>query len=205
MGTSKRARHWTFISYPDSAPENWKEIIKASHIKTAISPLHDKDLNPTGDEKKAHWHIMLEYESLKSYDQVKELSDLINATIPQIVQSPVGMIRYFIHKDNPEKFQYNWEDITIYNGFDLGKYDSYTEQEIDYIIADITQFIDDNQILEYADLIALVRDKKLGHFDDWYRIVRKNTIFFNSYVTSRRNQHKEWMKQIHSMKQTTKD
>lgn len=205
MGTNKRARHWTFISYPDSAPENWKEIIKASHIKTAISPLHDKDLNPTGDEKKAHWHIMLEYESLKSYDQVRELSDLINATIPQIVQSPVGMIRYFIHKDNPEKYQYNWEDITIYNGFDLGKYDSYTEQEIDYIIADITQFIDDNQILEYADLIALVRDKKLGHFDDWYRIVRKNTIFFNSYVTSRRNQQKEWMKQIHSMKQTMKD
>lgn len=205
MGTNKRARHWTFISYPDSAPENWKEIIKASHIKTAISPLHDKDLNPTGDEKKAHWHIMLEYESLKSYDQVRELSDLINATIPQIVQSPVGMIRYFIHKDNPEKHQYNWEDIIIYNGFDLDKYDSYTEQEIDYIIADITQFIDDNQILEYADLIALVRDKKLGHFDDWYRIVRKNTIFFNSYVTSRRNQHKEWMKQIHSMKQTTKD
>lgn len=205
MGTNKRARHWTFISYPDSAPENWKEIIKATHIKTAISPLHDKDLNPTGDEKKAHWHIMLEYESLKSYDQVRELSDLINATIPQIVQSPVGMIRYFIHKDNPEKYQYNWEDIIIYNGFDLDKYDSYTEQEIDYIIADITQFIDDNQILEYADLIALVRDKKLGHFDDWYRIVRKNTIFFNSYVTSRRNQHKEWMKQIHSMKQTTKD
>lgn len=191
---SKRARHWAFICYPDSAPENWKEIIKATHIKTAISPLHDLDLNPTGDEKKAHWHVMIEYESLKSYDQVLEITSLCNATIPQNVHSPVGMIRYFIHKDNPEKHQYNWEDIIVYNGFDLDKYDSYTESEIDYIVADITAFIDDNQITEYADLIAITRNKEFAHFEDWYRIIRKNTLFFNSYISSRRNQIKEWKK-----------
>lgn len=191
---SKRARHWAFICYPDSAPENWKEIIKATHIKTAISPLHDLDLNATGDEKKAHWHVMIEYESLKSYDQVLEITSLCNATIPQNVHSPVGMIRYFIHKDNPEKHQYNWEDIIVYNGFDLDKYDSYTESEIDYIVADITAFIDDNQITEYADLIAITRDKEFCHFEDWYRIIRKNTLFFNSYISSRRNQIKEWKK-----------
>lgn len=191
---SKRAKHWTFIMYPESAPENWKETIKCTHIKTAISPLHDRDLNPTGDEKKPHWHVFIEYESLKSFDQVKEITEVLNSTIPQIVHSPVGMIRYFIHKDNPDKFQYNWEDIEVYNGFDLDKYDSYTESEIDYIIADITQFIDDNHITEYADLISVTRDKEFNHFEDWYRIVRKNTLFFNAYISSRRNQEKEWKK-----------
>lgn len=191
---SKRTRQWSFICYPESAPENWKEIIKATHIKTAISPLHDKDLNPTGDEKKPHWHVMFEFESLKSYDQVREITLMLNSSRPQQVHSPIGMIRYFIHKDNPEKHQYNWEDIIVYNGFDLDKYDSYTESEIDYIIADITQFIDDNTITEYADLISITRDKENNHFDDWYRIIRKNTLFFNSYISSRRNQYKEWKK-----------
>ena len=185
---SKRAKHWTFICYPESVPDYWQELLKATHIKIAISPLHDKDLNPTGEEKKAHYHVFVEYESLKSLDQVKEITESINATIPQIVHSPVGMIRYFIHKDNPEKHQYNWEDIVLYNGFDISKYDSYTENEIDHIIADITAFIDDNVVLEYADLIAYTRDPENEHFEDWYRIIRKNTIFFNSYITSRRNQ-----------------
>lgn len=188
---SKRSRNWTFICYPDSAPENWREILKSYHIRCAISPLHDKDLNPTGDEKKPHWHIFLEYDSLKSYDQVYELTVGLNATVPQIIQSGVGMIRYFIHKDNPEKYQYDWNEIVIYNGFDLSKYDTYTESELDHIYAEIEQFIDDNCIYEYADLTCALRDS--DNFD-WYRIVRKNTIFFNSYISSRRNQYKEWKK-----------
>ena len=116
---AQRSSKWAFIAYPDSVPDNWKEIIKSYHIPVAISPLHDKDLNPTGEEKKAHWHIMIEFESMKSYEQVREITSQLNGTIPQIVHSPIGMIRYFIHKDNPEKFQYDWADITVYNGFDL--------------------------------------------------------------------------------------
>lgn len=192
---AKRSSKWTFICYPDSAPENWKEIIKSYRIPTAISPLHDRDLNPTGEEKKPHWHIFIEFESLKSFDQVKEITEQLNATIPQVVQSPVGMIRYFIHKDNPEKYQYDWSEIEVFCGFDIEKYDSYTDAEIDRIIADLTQFIDNEGITEYADLIAYARDPNNGHYEDWYRTIRKNTIFFNAYISSRRNQFKEWKKQ----------
>lgn len=73
----------------------------------------------------------------------------------------------------------------------MSKYDQYTQKEIDYIIADITRFIDKNQIYEYADLIALTRESDFEHFEDWYHIIRTNTIFFNKYITSRRcvNQH----------------
>lgn len=191
---ASRTRNWTFITYPDSAPENWKEILKAYHIRTAISPLHDRDLNPTGDEKKPHWHVYIEYDSVKSYDQILELTKQFNGTIPQAVQSPVGMIRYFIHKDNPEKYQYNFADIEVYNGFDISKFDSYTEAELDAIFAEITLLIDTVPIYEYAELLAYCRDPQNGHYEDFYRIVRKNTIFFNTYIASRRNQYKEWTK-----------
>ena len=191
---AKRSSKWAFIVYPDSAPENWQEILKSLLVPCAVSPLHDKDLNPTGDEKKPHWHVFIEFDSLKSYEQAKEITDLFNGTIPQIIKSPIGMVRYFIHKDNPEKHQYNWSDITVYNGFDLERYDSYTESEIDHFIADILLFIDSVPIYEYADLLSYVADAKNGHFEDWYRIVRKNTVLFNGYISSRRNQMKEWKK-----------
>ena len=190
---SDRSSKWTFIAYPDSVPDNWQEILKSYHIPIAISPLHDKDLNPTGEEKKAHWHVLLEFSSLKSYMQVEEITKQVNASIPQIVHSPVGMIRYFIHKDNPEKHQYDWQDIIVYNGFDIDKYDSYTDSEIDSLISDITKFIDDNDIMEYADLIAYTRgiDNEYYH---WYKVIRRNTIFFCAYINSKRNKFKEWKK-----------
>ena len=194
-----RSSKWTFLIYPDSCPnawENqWKDILVALHVPCAVSPLHDKDLNPDGEEKKPHYHVMLEYDSLKSFKQVSEDIAILNGTIPQIVKSPVGMIRYFIHKDNPEKHQYDFADITVLNGFDIEKYDSYTDAEIDHIIADITNFIDVNQIYEYADLVAWTRNKENEHFEDWYKIIRKNTFFFSAYLSSRRNQYKEWKKQ----------
>ena len=130
---SDRSSKWTFIAYPDSVPDNWQEILKSYHIPIAISPLHDKDLNPTGDEKKAHWHVMLDFPTLKSYKQVDEIRQEVHGTIPQIVHSPIGMVRYFIHKDNPEKHQYNWSDIVVFNGFDIDRYDSYTDSEMDSI------------------------------------------------------------------------
>lgn len=55
----QRARMWTFVVYPESAPENWRDILSDYHIPWVESPLHDKDVNPDGEVKKAHWHIIL--------------------------------------------------------------------------------------------------------------------------------------------------
>ena len=54
-----RARTWTFILYPESAPENWRDILDGYHIPWVESPLHDRDVNPDGTVKKAHRHIIL--------------------------------------------------------------------------------------------------------------------------------------------------
>ena len=38
---AERSSKWSFICYPDSAPDNWREILKAYHIPFAVSPLHN--------------------------------------------------------------------------------------------------------------------------------------------------------------------
>ena len=114
-----RKRNWTAVVYPESAPENWREILDDEHIEWVESPLHDKDMNPDGSIKKPHWHIMLLFDGNKSYEQIKEITDKINAPIPKYVQSVRAMARYFAHLDNPEKVQYAVSEIRGHGGVDL--------------------------------------------------------------------------------------
>lgn len=78
-----RTRSWTFILYPESAPENWRDILDEFHVEWIESPLHDKDKEANGDIKKPHWHILIIFESVKAYEQVKEITDSLNAPHPQ--------------------------------------------------------------------------------------------------------------------------
>ena len=49
-----------------------------------ISPLHNKDVNADGTPKKPHWHVILTFKGLKSYEQVKAITDKLNAPAPQV-------------------------------------------------------------------------------------------------------------------------
>lgn len=59
MAKETRTRNWSVIVYPESAPENWRQILDESHIEWIESPLHEFDTNPTGEIKKPHYHILL--------------------------------------------------------------------------------------------------------------------------------------------------
>lgn len=36
--TKGRSNNWTIIVYPESAPENWRNILQDEHIKFVVSP-----------------------------------------------------------------------------------------------------------------------------------------------------------------------
>lgn len=54
-----RCRNWTIVLYPESVPDNWRDILDDLHIEWIESPLHDRDINANGELKKPHWHILL--------------------------------------------------------------------------------------------------------------------------------------------------
>ena len=114
-----KKRNWTFVLYPESAPEDWREQLQKTGLLCAISPLHDRDVNPDGEVKKAHYHVILCYSGPTSYDVVKRLTDSLSQPIPQPLEQVRGMYRYFTHKDNPDKAQYCDDDISTINGFDI--------------------------------------------------------------------------------------
>lgn len=177
-----RYRQWTIIVYPESAPENWRNLLNG---QTWIeSPLHDQDVNADGTEKKPHWHILVAFDGKKSYEQVKLIADSLNGASPQYVQNMVGMVRYFAHLDNPEKVQYDSKQIIGY-GIDVEKYLK-NAIDIDNLICEIEEFIDEHKIIEYAKLTRVARMMR-EEYPDWHKVISTHTIHFRAYVNSCRH------------------
>ena len=99
--TDNRKRNFATVVYPESAPENWQEILAGMFVPAFISPLHDKDINPTGEPKKPHYHVVVMNDGKKSIEQAQELFAAIGGVGCEVVQSIRGYARYLCHLDNP--------------------------------------------------------------------------------------------------------
>lgn len=181
---SIKKRNWAFILYPESAPENWQEKLSQLGLMGAISPLHDKDINPDGTLKKPHYHVIVIYGNTTTYNNVKNLTDSLSQPIPEALEQVRGYYRYLTHLDNPEKYQYNASDIITFGGFDISDFVEMTKSEVIKFIKEIHQFIRDNGIYEYADLCDSLFDAGMV---EHYEVAINHTLFINSYISSRRN------------------
>lgn len=181
----QRTRNWTCVVYPESAPENWRGIIDGTHIEWIESPLHDRDVNPDGEMKKPHWHILLMFESVKTYEQVKELTDELHAPAPQKCGGVKGLVRYMAHMDNPEKVQYNPADIVGHGGVDVSDILRMTATERYTLIAEMMTFVREHGIVEIDDLLEYAQRER---FNDWFPLLCDSCMFVMSVmVKSRRH------------------
>lgn len=172
---------WTAVVYPDSAPENWRDIIDDTHIEWVESPLHDKDINPDGSIKKPHWHILLMFPSVQTERQVKELLKPINCTIPINCKSARGLVRYMAHIDNPEKAQYSISEIRGHGGADVAKLLQLTASERHEIIKEMVVWVDENKIIHFVDLMNYA----LRERSDWFITLCDSSAFvMKEYIKS---------------------
>ena len=185
--TNVKKRNWAFVLYPESAPSDWIKQLQETGLQVAISPLHDRDLNATGESKKAHYHIILCYAGPTSYNVVKQLTERLNQPIPQALEQIRGYYRYFTHKDNPEKAQYSDTDIRVLNGFDISDFVELSKSEVMTIKKNLQELIREFDFVEYADLIDYLFDNQLSLE---YEVASNHTYFFDKYLSSRRNKRK---------------
>ena len=184
MANNVKKRNWAFVLYPESAPDNWKELLQQTGLGIAISPLHDKDLNADNTIKKPHYHIILIYDGPTTYNNVRSLTESLNQPIPQPLEQVRGYYRYLTHKDNPEKYQYDEKDIITYNGFNIKDFVELTSSEIMAIKKQLQIFIRDNNITDYSILMDVLLDNEMSNM---YEVASNHTYFFDKYITSYRN------------------
>lgn len=178
-------RNWTFLVYPDSAPDNWFDILQDTGLPFAVSPLHDKDLNPTGDQKKPHYHVIVCFPGPTTFNKVNtDICNALNSPIPKRLLSVVGMYRYFTHQDNPEKYQYSENEIRVSNGFDIKEYNALTTSQTILLMKELQLLIIKQKIYEYAELMDILLNEDSV---DLYFVASSHTLFFDRYISSKRN------------------
>lgn len=178
-------QNWAFIVYPESMPINWLDILESYYIPFAVSPLHDKDTNPDGTPKKPHYHILLTSESKKSFSQLFEISSQLNGSYLINVGNVRGYYRYLIHLDNPEKYQYNENDIKTYCGFNPDNYIRPTSAVRFTLLKQMVDYIEEHNILYFSEFVKLCSK---NNFTDWLKLIFDNsTVFISKYIDSRRN------------------
>lgn len=184
-----KKRNWAFVAYPESLPENWIDMLKQTGLQIAISPLHDKDVYEDGEHKglpkKPHYHVIVVYGNTTTFSSVKTLTERFNATIPIPLDQVRGMYRYLTHEDNPEKVQYSKSAIQTLNGFDIRDFVEMTKSEVTKYIREVQQFVMDNGITEYADLMETLLEGGEA-MADWFDVASSHTLFFSAYLRSRR-------------------
>lgn len=181
-----RTRNWAFIMYPDSMPNNDFDmavrILSDCFMPFAISPLHDRDFNADGEVKKPHYHVLITADGIKSYKQILEISKSVNGSDVRPIDSAVGYYRYFTHKDNPEKAQYNDIDIKCYNNFNAELYNKPTSLMRYLMIKDMVSYIKDNNIRKFSDFV----DCAITYNFEWFKLLCDNSaIIIKEYIFSR--------------------
>lgn len=180
-----RTRNWTFVVYPESAPANWRDVLDEQHTQWIESPLHDKDENADGTQKKAHWHVLMLYEGKKSFEQIKELTDVLNQPIPQKVASAKGLVRYMAHLDNPEKVQYAKEQIIGHGGVDVAEYLKPPASARYAQLREMREWVRNNSITEFYQLFDYAAEHR---FDDWFPLLCDNSAYImGEYIKSLRH------------------
>lgn len=178
---AKRTRNFGCVVYPESAPENWQDILASQKISALISPLHDKDVDPQNQPKKPHYHVIIMFDSTKTIDQAKEVFDQIGGVGCEVVKSIRGYARYLCHLDNPEKAQYKQEDVRCLSGADyisiiglaLDKYKA---------IGEMIDWCKEYSVYSYSDLLEYARLERF----DWFRILCDcGTLVMKEYLKSK--------------------
>lgn len=182
----KRARAWTCVVYPDSenTPENWKEVLSEQLVECLISPLHDKDKNPDGEDKKPHYHVVLSFKNPTSFDKAQEVFQAIGGVVPPENESRVKdfrqMARYLCHLDQPDKYRYDTEDVVSIGAIDYLALIMSSADE-DEMLSDICDFIDTNQITSFVAFSRFVRI----HRKQWWTYCHsKKGYFIREYIKS---------------------
>lgn len=190
--TQVRTRNFATVVYPESAPENWQDILIQQFVPAFVSPLHDRDINPGGEAKKAHYHVMLMFDGVKTLEQAQSIFTLICGVGCEVVQSTRGYARYLCHLDNPEKVQYAVDDVKSFCGADYTATIGLATDKYK-ALGEMQDFCEQYNVVSFYLLSKYART----HRTDWYRILCDcGSVYMREYLKSKQWSQEQEMNEI---------
>lgn len=175
-------------------------FLKDLRIESCVSPLHCYDINPDISEtsyKLPHYHVVItlgsggkksirqwftllepirDFIAIAPFDKgdssLEDVAKVFNSK--NKVHKMRSLLRYFVHLDNPEKYQYDPADFQCFCGFDLNNI-IYSDTDLLCLVREIRKYIKDNKIYDFCDLFDYADECR----SDWFQVVT-NSKFGNS-------------------------
>lgn len=174
-------------------PEDKTHLLALDYIKhnfeNYIYILHDKDFDENGVIKKEHYHVILRFPNQRNISIIAKKLNIGENNFYEI-KSFTGQLRYLIHYDDDEKYQYDPSEVkgTLYM---LGKFKQSLKSSQDETseVSLIYEFIVNNNISDLHTLLDYVIENNLyssfrrnyAMFKDLLFINGKERISFNDY------------------------
>lgn len=177
--STQRTRYWQFIVYTDDPvfwPVEFEEYCAKLGVKVAACE-HYADREEDGSLKKEHIHVVVGYEGVKSLAQLQEDFGQFAANgYIEPVRNLTASLRYLLHKDNPEKYQY--EVLSVLRGFT--EKDFVKKEKTDDLVCfnEMLDWITTSQCFSMASLIDYARTER----KDWLQLLLK--VSYSSLVSS---------------------
>lgn len=168
-----KSTDFTFLIYPDSAPEDWRLKLELLGIPMAISPVHNKDLtkDKTG-YKKPHYHVLYRASNNVTANSVRNklkrcLGQQAVAKVQMIATNMENAYLYLTHESKDaiakRKHVYDKKDIVHLNNFDIERYiviDAETKKDI---LSNLVQCIRVFKISNLPDLYNFLEEEGEGY------------------------------------------
>lgn len=95
-------------------------IKSLTNIKKYAIIIHDKDLLESGEPKKKHFHCVLTFSNMTTSQVVANIMNVEEQYINKIRTTTKSAMLYLVHRNHPEKFQYNASEVVA--NFDYIEY-----------------------------------------------------------------------------------
>lgn len=110
--TTKTCEVMQYLEYMDCDYEEIEKRIQAiTNLKTYCIMLHDKDVLKDGNPKKPHFHAVLTFTDGKTWESIAAAVGVEKQYVNKIKTTTARAQAYLIHKNDPDKFQYDAADV----------------------------------------------------------------------------------------------
>lgn len=174
----KSSRTWEVVVYPDSESYVAAEVLAKSteYFAKWCYVLHDNDVNDDCTPKKAHYHFYGKLDTPRTPQSVSNALGVGVASL-RVVSSWRAAVRYTVHIDHPDKYQYSADDVV--SNFELAKFLTVDD---DVQAARIFSFITSSRCSTVSELTAWAFANgcypalRRG-FAVWSRLLSENSLY----------------------------
>ena len=104
-----RSRLWNCLLYPDDPTQAEAIKMLTDGGFSSVGILHDKDKNEDGTPLKPHYHFVVKFQNaIWRNSLAKDLG--IQPNYLEVCRDFKNSVTYLLHKNNPEKYQYDVEE-----------------------------------------------------------------------------------------------